>query len=388
MNKTISFFCLLSLLGLLLLVNGCREDFPDPLEGEARFWLSADFVQGGKMEAGKADDELFPSHEIGDFGVGEYRASLRPLGCEDCPGQFRMILRDYRGEARGGSFDPDSAFPLGDLRFRGQEPANSDPATAKPQAFRFKAHSHSNGPFNYHWDFGDGHISHESEPIHTYESSGDYEVSLTLKDAGGCTDQTFQRVGVGEAYRPCGYDYTTELLGNGRVRFKVELDSAFVGGYFADFLWDFGYPGAFMMTSDTVVEFTYPADGIYPVTLIVFDGCPCPCPVTKNIYTEPAPSCASQVVYRKSPTDRELSTVTLEWIDENGTFYTTDIFEGQPPSSRFQLLEAAPELPAPNGQETYSLRARFDCVLYNPDDPQDSLLVRGAEARLAVGLAE
>ncbi|MEM7372648.1 MAG: PKD domain-containing protein [Bacteroidota bacterium] len=41
----------------------------------------------------------------------------------------------------------------------------------------------------YFWDFGDGQVSTEKNPIHTYEQAGSYMVSLTIKDAGGCLDQ-------------------------------------------------------------------------------------------------------------------------------------------------------------------------------------------------------
>lgn len=41
---------------------------------------------------------------------------------------------------------------------------------------------------NYFWDFGDGNTSDEFEPEHTYESSGLYEVCLTL--ISPCGDQT------------------------------------------------------------------------------------------------------------------------------------------------------------------------------------------------------
>ena len=37
----------------------------------------------------------------------------------------------------------------------------------------------------WHWDFGDGEFSDESAPQHTYTSSGDYTVSLTVTGPGG-----------------------------------------------------------------------------------------------------------------------------------------------------------------------------------------------------------
>ena len=40
----------------------------------------------------------------------------------------------------------------------------------------------------YAWDFGDGNISGEEEPTHTYEESGGYDVKLVVENSGGCRD--------------------------------------------------------------------------------------------------------------------------------------------------------------------------------------------------------
>ena len=43
----------------------------------------------------------------------------------------------------------------------------------------------------YTWDFGDGHKSSEQNPIHTYNSSGIYIISLTIKNK--CSSHTFSK---------------------------------------------------------------------------------------------------------------------------------------------------------------------------------------------------
>lgn len=53
---------------------------------------------------------------------------------------------------------------------------------------------------NYSWDFGDGTtLTTSNETVtHTYESAGDYNVSLTIEDADGNTDSTTQTVTIQE----------------------------------------------------------------------------------------------------------------------------------------------------------------------------------------------
>ncbi|WP_375324239.1 PKD domain-containing protein [Flagellimonas sp. GZD32] len=41
---------------------------------------------------------------------------------------------------------------------------------------------------SYAWDFGDGNMSNEADPIHTYNNSGIYNVELTVTDADGLSD--------------------------------------------------------------------------------------------------------------------------------------------------------------------------------------------------------
>jgi hypothetical protein len=43
-------------------------------------------------------------------------------------------------------------------------------------------------PYSYQWDFGDGNTSNASNPVHKYNSSGDYTVSLTVTDDKGSSD--------------------------------------------------------------------------------------------------------------------------------------------------------------------------------------------------------
>ena len=41
---------------------------------------------------------------------------------------------------------------------------------------------------NFEWDFGDGNFSNEYEPLHVYDTEGDYYVTLTGSDDFGCTN--------------------------------------------------------------------------------------------------------------------------------------------------------------------------------------------------------
>lgn len=51
-------------------------------------------------------------------------------------------------------------------------------------------HNDSQNAVSYDWDFGDGYISKEDSPYHTFNSTGSFEVVLTATGKNGDDDQT------------------------------------------------------------------------------------------------------------------------------------------------------------------------------------------------------
>ena len=61
-------------------------------------------------------------------------------------------------------------------------------------------------PYSYSWDFGDGSTSTLAEPVHTFETSGNYRVILTVTDMDGDTDADTLFIDVSkEKYTLSGY---------------------------------------------------------------------------------------------------------------------------------------------------------------------------------------
>ena len=52
----------------------------------------------------------------------------------------------------------------------------NEPEVGQPVAFN----SHSNNGDRFEWDFGDGYISNDSNPVHTFTATGIFEVTLTV----------------------------------------------------------------------------------------------------------------------------------------------------------------------------------------------------------------
>jgi PKD repeat protein len=49
---------------------------------------------------------------------------------------------------------------------------------------------------SYEWDFGDGYISNEANPVHVFTGSGTFEVTLTATSSSGLSDQASMTINV------------------------------------------------------------------------------------------------------------------------------------------------------------------------------------------------
>ncbi len=123
------------------------------------------------------------------------------------------------------------------------------------------------------WEFGDGNISNESSPVHTYQAPGDYEITLVVWGSDGfCTDTAVSkrkvRVGKGVAA-----DFSTQPIApiiltmpDAFVAFENESENA------VKYLWDFG--DGFRSTEKSPLH-EYRRVGSFWVTLYATDEAGC-----------------------------------------------------------------------------------------------------------------
>ena len=126
-------------------------------------------------------------------------------------------------------------------------------------------------PKTYHWDFGDGGISEERDPIYTYNSPGIYDVSLTIIYFWIFDDTILKEdyIEVSESNQVPDVDFEvnniTPLTGD-LLQFTY---TGTEGDGLTAYLWDFGDDH----TSDVRdPERIYNTAGIYTVSLTVWDS--------------------------------------------------------------------------------------------------------------------
>ncbi len=125
---------------------------------------------------------------------------------------------------------------------------------------------------SYAWDFGDGNTGSGVNPAHTYLTTGDFNVSLTVTDNDGLesTDTTTATIGTGPL--PPVADVNGPYTGI--VGVPVDFDgtgSSDPNNDIVAYDWDFG-DNTFVADAGPTPSHTYSSDGIYTVTLTVIDS--------------------------------------------------------------------------------------------------------------------
>jgi uncharacterized repeat protein (TIGR01451 family)/fimbrial isopeptide formation D2 family protein len=113
------------------------------------------------------------------------------------------------------------------------------------------------------WNFGDGSSSNEQNPCHTYTTAGDYSVQLQVSNSDGMTASASNTVRV---YSPAngGASFRVRSVDELTVCFSSSIDPGFTL-----VRWEFGDGST---STEAEPCHTYPAEGIYNVSLIIQDS--------------------------------------------------------------------------------------------------------------------
>ncbi len=121
----------------------------------------------------------------------------------------------------------------------------------------------------YSWSFGDGNVSQEANPVHSYAQTGEYTATLTVTDNFGATRTDKAVVTVAEAMPP-----TAEISAANSAEVEESIQFSSDGSSagdadITDYNWDFGDESS--STEQNPVH-TYTKAGTYTVTLSLTDA--------------------------------------------------------------------------------------------------------------------
>lgn len=154
--------------------------------------------------------------------------------------------------------------------------ANPSNACVVPTNVQFQNTTSGLSPLTYMWDFGDGGVSNQISPSHTYNQLGVFDVSVTVTDPNGCIrDTTFNNM---VNLTQVTASFTTST-GNFTVCPKQWVSFVNTSGNPSSY-WYFS-TGASSTITNPYMTFFNP--GTYQVTLISAPGTVCADTVTHSI---------------------------------------------------------------------------------------------------------
>jgi len=158
--------------------------------------------------------------------------------------------------------------------------ADDSGSTCLPKTINFQNTSVSNstGTTTYLWDFGDGTTSTSTNPSHTYTTSGNYNVTLIVTNAAGCTKNIVKTAYIQALPSPIvNFTSSNNIACNAPTTVNFTSTSATTATY----SWNFGDGGT---STSTNPAHSYNATGTYNVTLIAIGSNGCADTAIKNAF--------------------------------------------------------------------------------------------------------
>ena len=206
-----------------------------------------------------------------DFGDGETSSLNNPTHIYDSPGTYTITLTGVSfGEQCVSEYN--STITILEIPTSTFEPSTTYGCAPLEVTFE----NNTTGALFYHWDFGDGNTSIETNPSHIFAEADTYEVSLLATDANGCFEEmTIYNIIVTpipvavfeyEKEKGCGLPAT--------IRFENLSQDAL------DFEWSFGEQ---IVSSLTDMTYTFTEAGTYQVSLFAYNQFACSDQYTMSI---------------------------------------------------------------------------------------------------------
>lgn len=220
---------------------------------------------------------------------------------------------------------------------------------------------------SYYWRFGDGGISLEPSPSHTYKAPGTYLVSLTISDNRAADDTETKSVTVtAPENQPPVADFSASVTDLSATFTDLSTDP---DGDVRSWLWDFGDGNS---STDQNPVHAYAAAGEYQVTLAVTDDDGATGEITKPV-TVTAPSPAIQLTGKR----RGRNKVFLDWtttsvtVDVWRALLTVDLL----PTRIATDLEGGHYEDTDLGAKPKGTYMYFVCQVGNPDNCSNEVLI-------------
>ena len=172
----------------------------------------------------------------------------------------------------------------------------------------------------YFWQFGDGTTSDEVSPVHTYEKTGSYTVSMRMTDKNGCSDSASVNIKISTA--TAAFALSDSFSNCPPLIVNITNQST----NFQQINWTFGDGGNSQLLNPSHI-YTYP--GIYDVKLVINNNGGCTDSLTRKVVIE-GPTGSFDYTPKEAC---NLETVNFSLHSQNAVNYIWDFNDGTTISS-------------------------------------------------------
>ncbi len=202
-----------------------------------------------------------------DFGDGTTSTDQHPTHSYAAPGNYTVTLRDVNGCTNNETkVNYITVIESPTLAFT----ADVTTSCVPPLTVTFT--DNSVGAISWNWNFGDGSTSTAPNPVRTYIAEGEYNVSLQITSANGCTSDTIKNSYI--VIAPTEADFEATPL-SGCVPLDVDFTSTSTSPASPIVSYDWNFGNGVATTAIPTTSNTYAAENEYTVSLTVtaLNGC-------------------------------------------------------------------------------------------------------------------
>jgi PKD repeat protein len=202
-----------------------------------------------------------------DFGDGETSESRRPSHTFQSAGDYTtsVTVTDQNGDVATDTI----TVTVTDNTVPSVGPTATPESGLAPLQVQFSSNaSGGDGALTYAWNFGDGNSSTTENPVHTYQSSGEFTASVTVTDQNGDATSGTVDISVGSDLVPNASVSATPRDGYAPLQVQF-FGSASGGNAPLSYQWNFGNGDT---STDQNPTYTYQTSGSYTATLVVTDA--------------------------------------------------------------------------------------------------------------------
>jgi PKD repeat protein len=202
-----------------------------------------------------------PTSWFWDFGDGTNATERDPVHVYTSGGKYTVSLTAANAGGSGTKTRIDYISISGSVKppvanFYGKPTSGKAPLSVK------FTDTSSGAPTSWYWDFGDNTNATDRNPVHSYDTSGKYTVSLTVTNSAGSNTKTrTQYITVKGSPPPVANFYGKPTSGNEPLSVKFTDTST---GFPTGWSWDFGDGST---SADKNPTHNYPTAGKYTVSL-------------------------------------------------------------------------------------------------------------------------